>query len=106
MTIKRKVAGVELRKGIGRGHHIWVTVLAEQPIKFTAVLGRYNNKPLYWRASPLHPENNLDHDMHGSLFFVQRNTLKDCVKEAEAEALKRMRKIWDSAKTPETNHAQ
>lgn len=102
MSYRRKFAGIELRKTIGVNHHRWVTELARQPVKFTPYLGRYNNKPFRWYASALRPGGPLDHDMHGSTFHVEDNSLSECVRLAQIEAHKRMRAIYMNDR--EVNH--
>jgi hypothetical protein len=96
MTIKKKVAGIELRKTIGKNYHRWVAVLARQTVVFTPYLGRCNRKPFRWYASAHGPDAQLDQDRFGCLFHIEDNSLKQCVIAAQHEAHRRMAEIYKS----------
>jgi hypothetical protein len=53
----KKVAGIQLRKTIGRNHYRWAASIAGLSVIFTPTLGRYNNRVNGWRWGCYAPGN-------------------------------------------------
>ena len=95
----KTVAGIKLRKTIGRNHYRWATSLARFAIIFTPMLGRYNGKVNGWKWSGHLPgmgttkiaQLGIDEHGHPTYLAGSCGRLTDAVIQAQHQAVEARR---------------